>query len=185
MDFVKSEGDSINISGKKAYMIKEKFKLLREIIRWWNREVYGWLDLIVENVVTKINYMDDYFLNGNNVAIEEDKLEWMKAQKYVWKVMNQKDSLLKQNVRLSWLKYGDKNSIFFPYNNERVRIDIIISLPTSQGRVDSVVDVKEVLRKFSEARFTEPDRYRPNLDILEFDKLDEGGRQALEEKFSK
>lgn len=34
IDFVKSEWDSLNIAGKKAYIIKEKFKLLRERIRW-------------------------------------------------------------------------------------------------------------------------------------------------------
>lgn len=80
MEFVKAEWNSFNIVGKKTYIIKEKFKLLRERIRWWNKEVYGWLDLKVERDVTKLNYMDDYLLNDNNVVIEDDKLEWMKPQ---------------------------------------------------------------------------------------------------------
>lgn len=41
MEFVKTEWNSFNTVGKKAYIIKEKFKLLRERIRRWNKEVYG------------------------------------------------------------------------------------------------------------------------------------------------
>lgn len=56
MEFVKLEWESSNVVGKKDYMIKGKFKLLREGLKWWNREVYGWLDLITMFQIRKISW---------------------------------------------------------------------------------------------------------------------------------
>lgn len=63
--------------------------------------------------------------------------------------MNQKESLLKQKARLTWLQHGDKNSNFFhTMMKSKARINTIVSLLNNQGRVESVADVKEVERKF-------------------------------------
>lgn len=43
--------------------------------------------------------------------------------------------------------------------------------------------LKKLKESFFETRFTEPHRCKPGLDNLEFNKLDEMDRQALEEKF--
>lgn len=29
-------------------MLKEKFKFLKERLKWWNKSVFGWLDLKIE-----------------------------------------------------------------------------------------------------------------------------------------
>lgn len=92
--------------------------------------------------------------------------------------MNHKESLLKQKARSPWLQH-----VFHSMMNPRIRINIITSLPTSKGRVDTVADVKEAARKLFEARFTEPGRCTPGLENLEFNTLNEEDRQVLEEKF--
>ncbi|CAL5184996.1 unnamed protein product [Lathyrus oleraceus] len=98
--------------------------------------------------------------------------------------MNHKESLLEQKARSSWLQHGDKNSkLFHSMMKSRTRINTITSLLTSQGRMDSVADVKETARKFFEARFIEPDRCIHGLENLEFNTLNEEDRQFLEEKF--
>lgn len=43
------------IKGKQAYVMKEKLKLLRNILRIWNKETFGWLDLKVKEASTRIN----------------------------------------------------------------------------------------------------------------------------------
>ncbi|MCH80575.1 LINE-1 reverse transcriptase like [Trifolium medium] len=53
--FVEKIWAKLNIKGKKAYVIKEKLKRLKEELRGWNREVFGILDLNIENTVKELN----------------------------------------------------------------------------------------------------------------------------------
>lgn len=43
-DFGKIEWKSYSAFGKKYYVIREKFKHLKERLKWWNKLVFGWLD---------------------------------------------------------------------------------------------------------------------------------------------
>lgn len=57
-EFVKINWKICLYRGKKAYIIKEKFKILKGILRVSNREIFGWLDLKVEEYINQINYLD-------------------------------------------------------------------------------------------------------------------------------
>ncbi|XP_058756407.1 uncharacterized protein LOC131629638 [Vicia villosa] len=46
--FVKSAWDSFHVRGKKFFVIREKFRLLKEKLFWWNKNVFGWVDLQIE-----------------------------------------------------------------------------------------------------------------------------------------
>lgn len=46
---------SLRVEGKKTFVVKEKLKLLKKEIIRWNKEVYGWLDLNIENIVNDLN----------------------------------------------------------------------------------------------------------------------------------
>lgn len=35
--------------------MKEKHKLMRERLKWWNKEVFGWLDLTIEKLVADMD----------------------------------------------------------------------------------------------------------------------------------
>lgn len=50
------------MKGNHAFVLKDKFKFLRERFKWWNKEVFGWFDLRVEKVVTDLNDMDTLIL---------------------------------------------------------------------------------------------------------------------------
>jgi hypothetical protein len=43
MPFVEDCWKSFNVQGKKAFVLKEKLKLLKEQLKQWNREVFGWI----------------------------------------------------------------------------------------------------------------------------------------------
>ncbi|CAJ2637409.1 uncharacterized protein LOC123885966 [Trifolium pratense] len=53
--FIAKTWEKLNIKGKKAYVIKEKFKRIKEELRVWNREVFGILNLNIENTVKELN----------------------------------------------------------------------------------------------------------------------------------
>ncbi|RZB71032.1 LINE-1 retrotransposable element ORF2 protein [Glycine soja] len=56
--FIVEEWKKIQITGRKAYVIKEKLKIIRESLKKWNKEVFGWLDLNIENIVADMNELD-------------------------------------------------------------------------------------------------------------------------------
>lgn len=46
------------VGTRKAFVIKEKFKLMKERLKGWNKEVFGWLDLSIDNIVLEMNALD-------------------------------------------------------------------------------------------------------------------------------
>lgn len=57
--FVSSCWAGFGVHGNKAYMLKEKFKMLKAKLRSWSKEVLGVLGLNIENVVNHLNMLDD------------------------------------------------------------------------------------------------------------------------------
>lgn len=47
------------VEGWMAHIVKEKLKYLKESLRAWNKEIYGYKDLNIEEVVKEINSMEE------------------------------------------------------------------------------------------------------------------------------
>lgn len=58
MNSFKVEWSSIEISGKGAFVFKEKLKVLKGRLKWWYKEISGWLDLKVDLRVSDLNELD-------------------------------------------------------------------------------------------------------------------------------
>jgi hypothetical protein len=109
-DFVESAWKSYDVRGKKAFVLKEKLKLLRESLKKWNKEVFGYLDLNIEKIVTDINKFEGLLSSTDGDA---DYLMLDGLNKEFWKQLHFKDSLLKRKSRSKWVKDGDSNSKYF------------------------------------------------------------------------
>lgn len=86
--------------------VKEKFKLLKESLRRWNIEFFGWIDVRVKNVIKQINVCDDKFVtiygeegafgllntNVEGTTISVDKAE---ASRSFWNNLQRRECLLK------------------------------------------------------------------------------------------
>jgi hypothetical protein len=57
------------VHGKKAFVLKEKFRLLKECLRKWNKEVFGYKDLNIEKTVKDLNDIEG-LLGGDDVEVE-------------------------------------------------------------------------------------------------------------------
>ncbi|PNX82625.1 cysteine-rich receptor-like protein kinase [Trifolium pratense] len=66
LPFVESSWKSFNIQGKKTFVLKEKFKMLRERLKVWNKDVFGFLDLNIEKTVKEINDIEGLLEDGGN-----------------------------------------------------------------------------------------------------------------------
>lgn len=58
LSFVKEEWDVVSVIGQGDFILKENLKALKRKLKWWNKKVFGWLDLKVEKVVSDLNSLD-------------------------------------------------------------------------------------------------------------------------------
>ncbi|XP_058725904.1 uncharacterized protein LOC131597211 [Vicia villosa] len=59
VSFIEKEWKELEVSGRGDYVLKEKFRLIKDKMKWWNREVFDKIDLEVEEGVRDLNISDD------------------------------------------------------------------------------------------------------------------------------
>ncbi|XP_058741515.1 uncharacterized protein LOC131613893 [Vicia villosa] len=183
--FVELEWKKLIVKGRGDFVLYEKLKRLRERLRVWNREVFGWIELKLEDASEKINVFDKVIgenMGGNKEVVVNDIRT---ATKDLWNCLNVKESMLRLKSRNLWLKDGDKNSRFFHNSiKERHRCNVITSLEGSTGRVEGVENIKEEVKRYFLEFFKEEDSARLVMDGLDFNSLEAGDASCLERKFS-
>ncbi|XP_058759393.1 uncharacterized protein LOC131632672 [Vicia villosa] len=65
--FVEKEWSGMNIYGHGDFVLKEKLRLLKIKLRWWNYNVFGKINLEVEEGVKEINALDNH---SSDVEVE-------------------------------------------------------------------------------------------------------------------
>ncbi|CAJ2667257.1 unnamed protein product [Trifolium pratense] len=180
--FVESTWKSYDIRGKKAFVLKEKLKLLRESLKKWNKEVFGYLDLNIEKTVSDINEFEG-LLSSTNGDVDYLMLEGL--NKEFWMQLHFKDSLLKQKSRSKWVKEGDSNTKFFHQTLKgRRRNNQLVALRDGDKWVQGVDEIKYFVKNYFANNFTEEWRNRPTLDGLSFNSLSEEDNSSLLSPFS-
>ncbi|XP_058746404.1 uncharacterized protein LOC131619312 [Vicia villosa] len=162
--FVEKSWKEIVIEGRSDFVLKEKFRILKERLRWWNRETFWRIDLEVEEEVTEMNKRDTLL----EVVDEGDLINIIKGRKEAssrfWLNLRIKENMLIQKSRLSWLNEGDSNSGFFhKVMKERRRHNHIGPIISSRGLLESVNEVKEEVFSHFACKFEETDRNRLSL----------------------
>jgi hypothetical protein len=162
LSFVEQCWMSFVVNGNKAFVLKEKFRMLKECLRKWNKEVFGYLDLNIEKTVNDLNDIEG-LLGG-----DDDDAQLMAREgltRDFWRQLHLKESLLKQKSRVKWVKEGDSNSKFFHESiKRRRRRNQLVALKDSDRWVQGVKDVKGLVRNFFENNFKERWGIRPNLN---------------------
>ncbi|GAU47952.1 hypothetical protein TSUD_06860 [Trifolium subterraneum] len=182
LPFVESAWKSFVVHGKKAYVLKEKFRLLKERLRKWNKEVYGYLDLNIEKTVNEINDIEN-MLGDDDMEVELTRRQGL--NKEFWSQLYHKESLLKQKSRTRWVKEGDSNSRYFHESiKSRRRRNQLVALKDGDRWVQGVDEVKRFVKNFFENNFKENWANRPNLNGITFQSLSEEDNVSLLPPFS-
>ncbi|XP_058763319.1 uncharacterized protein LOC131636743 [Vicia villosa] len=112
-DFINEEWAKLVVDGRGDFILFEKLKRLKERLKSWNREVFGWIDLNISNEVETINDMDKLLVDNFGSDMESVVEARRKASNNLWKCLNVKESMLRFKSRQFWLNDDDNNTLFF------------------------------------------------------------------------
>ncbi|XP_058775615.1 uncharacterized protein LOC131649887 [Vicia villosa] len=146
LPFVEKVWKELVVEGRGDSVLKEKLKILKESLKWWNLNVFGKYDLAVEEGVRVMNEGDemvDDVDRGEDSLGEDEVRRKRRACSDFWFHLKIKENMLIQKSRLKWLNDGDCNSRYFHniMKSRRIR-NHIGSIVTERGVVDSVEEVK-------------------------------------------
>ncbi|XP_058749365.1 uncharacterized protein LOC131622352 [Vicia villosa] len=138
-EFLKFAEDSwkdFAVAGNYTFMLKENLKLLRNKLRIWNKESFGWIDLKIEEAIKVLNSAESQLTGTVDVALarQERELKRKAAMDDLWKHLRLQESLLRQKSRIKWLKEGDQNTRYFHHVvKDRRRRNNIVAVHSTQG----------------------------------------------------
>ncbi|XP_058733846.1 uncharacterized protein LOC131605516 [Vicia villosa] len=162
----------------------EKLKILKNRISWWNKTVYGWIDLKIDKDGKEMHSLDNVFVHFAGNVPEEVVLERIKVVEDFWDNINKREGLLKLKSRQLWLSEGDDNTSYFHNSlKERRRRNSICSIETSAGRMEGVDEIKEFTFKHFENFFKEEVHFRPEPTGIKMNSLSFEESLDLEKPF--
>lgn len=85
MSFVKEYWESFNVEGSASYKVKEKLKMLKGKLKWWNKEVFRIKDLRIDNLVKDMNELEMVAADGGPL-IEQ----WKALNAEIWQQTSHK-----------------------------------------------------------------------------------------------
>jgi hypothetical protein len=124
-----------NFEGWMGFILKEKLKSLKGVIKEWSRNTYGVWEDKKRLLIKRIADLDS---KSERVGLGDEEVVERKASfDELWKLLKNLDALAFQRSRHKWLKEGDANSRFF-HNciKARKRRNMVLSLRTPDGWVE-------------------------------------------------
>jgi hypothetical protein len=172
-----------HVSGWMGFVLKEKLKGLKSVLKRWSKEVYGKPEETKQKLVELIKLLDlkseDGGLSDAEVATRKRLFEEL------WEVLKIIDASIFQRSRSKWLREGDTNSKYFHgCINARKRMNTISAINTPHGWVEGSVGVREATVSFFKNHFSSEGWTRPTLDGVEFPVLSEDDNLMLIAPFS-
>ncbi|GKV51184.1 hypothetical protein SLEP1_g57855 [Rubroshorea leprosula] len=161
---------SYRVEGWEGFKLKEKFKLLKNDLKKWNKEVFGHIDRKLEEIRDEIKKLDDKAENGVLSASEIEQRQTCFQQFWEWS--SRKDSLLFQKSRQKWQQEGDANSKFFHgCIAKRRKSNGIDGIMKNNVWIGEASEVKKFIKEYYELKFHDDEWNRPNIEFNEWKQL--------------
>ncbi|GAU36760.1 hypothetical protein TSUD_213250 [Trifolium subterraneum] len=180
---VENYWESQRVEGWMCFVLKEKLKGLKVILRNWHKQEYGGLEGRIDELKVEISALDR---KGEEVELSTEEVDCRK-EKFgaLWKLFKSKEALMFQRSRSKWLKEGDANTKFFHGSvKNRVKTNFISALCVDGRWLDSPNLIKEAVHSFFENHVSSTPRVRPTLEGVEFNSLSEEDNRGLTSPFT-
>ncbi|WJX28141.1 hypothetical protein P8452_16895 [Trifolium repens] len=169
--------------GWMGFVLKEKLKGLKTVIKDWNRATFKWSESEKQRLISDIKTLD---LKSETMGLEDyEVVERKKLFVELWKTLKNLDALNFQRSRSKWLKEGDANSKYFHMSiNYRVQRNRMVALRTTDGWVEGSSQVRDAVVSFFRNHFDNVEWSRPSLGGIVFPRLARDKADKLTDIFS-
>ena len=165
-----------------SFILASKLKALKGILRAWNKEVFGRVELKKKEALSRISFWDD-LEKEKELSLEEAE-EREKARDDYKKWVDREESW-RQKSREIWLKEGDRNTGFFHrMANSQRRRNSIWSISINGRKFVKEPEIKEGLVGAFQSLLSASNNWCPPFPDLPFNLIGEDQVAKLEEMFT-
>jgi hypothetical protein len=184
VDRVKTWWSSYPFIGSPSFVLASKLKALKEDLKFWNKHVFGDINLKQLQLMAELSQLDEKEERGGLSTAERNNCKAVVGE--LDKLAHLEEISWRQKSRVLWLKEGDNNTKYFhkmansnrPRNYmHRVEVDGIVHETDKEIR-DNVVS-------FYEDLYQEKESWRPLVDGLDFHSIGATESSHLERKFDR
>jgi hypothetical protein len=184
VDQVKTWWSSYPFIGSPSFVLASKLKALKEDLKFWNKHVFGDINLKQLQLMAELSQLDEKEERGGLSTAERNNRKAVVGE--LDKLAHLEEISWRQKSRVLWLKEGDNNTKYFhnmANSNRcwnymhRVEVDGIVHETDKEIR-DNVVS-------FYEDLYQEKESWRPLVDGLDFHSIGTAESSHLERKFDR
>ena len=182
-ELLKGWWQNLKFHGSFSYVPAAKLKALKGILKSWNMEVFGKVEVKKKEVLQRVSSWDDLEKQRELVLEEREERTMAKEEYKSWAVME--EISWRQKSRELWLKDGDKNTGYFhKMANAHRRSNCLRKISINGKMIEKEADIRVGLIDAFKNLLSAPSEWRPSLPDLSFNEIGIKDASKLEEIFS-